>query len=183
MECSICSHPKRAEIEKAILRISTDNPALTMEQIAEEYDLGITEIRKHAVLHQSLNVDPVALAEGCETLARRAKIREASILEDVVIEYYGSLKNLGTKINRLTTDQDETKFTKLLTKPVVDMYLGLGSEIRQTVNAMAELDRILNGPKDDNASGLAALASAIAASQPSPPKAFAVPADTASEPW
>lgn len=165
MECKICTHPQRVEIEKAILRISSENPSLTVETIAEEYGVTETDIKKHAILHQSLAVDTTALAEGCETLARRTKIKEASILEDVVMEYYGTLKNLGTKINKMAVDPDEIKFTKLLTKPVADMYIGLGSEIRQTVNAMAELDRILNGPKEDSASGLAALAAAITASK------------------
>lgn len=165
MECKICTHPQRAEIEKAILRITSDNPSLTIVAIAEEYGVSETDIKKHAILHQALTVDPTAISEGCETLARRAKIREATILEDVVMEYYGTLKNLGTKINKMAVDPDEIKFTKLLTKPVADMYIGLGSEIRQTVNAMAELDRILNGPKEDNASGLAALAAAISASK------------------
>lgn len=171
MECSICAHPKRAEIEKAILRISSTNPSITIEGIAEEYGVTPEDIKKHAILHQALPTDLIPVEEPKEgvvvrdTLARRAKIQEAQLLEDIAFEYYTTLKNLGVKINGMITDEEDIKFTKLLTKPVADMYISLGTEIRQTVSAMAELDRMLNGPKDDNASGLTALAMAIAGSK------------------
>lgn len=165
MVCSVCTHPKRAEIEKAILRISSTNPSITIEGIAEEYGVTPEDIKKHAILHQALPTDLVAKPEGNDTLARRAKVSEAQMLEDIALEYYATLKNLGVKINGMITDEEDIKFTKLLTKPVADMYISLGSEIRQTVSAMAELERLLNGPKDDNASGLTALAMAIAGSK------------------
>lgn len=165
MVCSVCTHPKRVEIEKAILRISSTNPSITIEGIAEEYGVSPEDIKKHAILHQALPTDLVPKEEGNDTLARRAKIQEAKLLEDVALEYYATLKNLGVKINSMITDEEDIKFTKLLTKPVADMYISLGTEIRQTVSSMAELDRLLNGPKDDNASGLTALAMAIAGSK------------------
>ena len=76
---------------------------------------------------------------------------------------------MGRRINRLASvssidceDADkEVKLAKLLTKPMVDLYIGLGGEIRQNVKAMAEVDRMLNGPQDNGNSGLQALADAI----------------------
>ena len=50
---------------------------------------------------------------------------------------------------------------KMLTKPMTDLYIGLGGEIRQAVKTMSEVDRMLNGPEDTATSGLRALADAI----------------------
>ena len=76
---------------------------------------------------------------------------------------------MGRRINKLasvsTIDvedaEKETKLAKMLTKPMVDLYVGLGGEIRQNVKAMAEVDRMLNGPQDTSGNGLLALAEAI----------------------
>ena len=86
-------------------------------------------------------------------------------LEEVALEYLVTLKNVGRRINKYACEgEDSVRFEKLLTKPVSDLYLGLGSEIRQTMKAIADIDQLLNGPKTDNTSGLAALAAAITAS-------------------
>ena len=84
-------------------------------------------------------------------------------------EYLVTLKTMGRRINKLAQvssidiedEEKQLKLAKLLTKPMVDLYVGLGGEIRQTVKTMAELDRMLNGPEDNLSSGLGALAAAI----------------------
>lgn len=179
--CSICNRSDRAEIENAILNISAES-GLTVESIAEQYKLNIDELRNHALFHTplvapcdiatpttDLQLNPDAEAKVPTSLARKMKLREADILATVNNEYLVTLKAMGRRINRLANvssidAEDEAKkveLAKLLTKPMVDLYIGLGGEIRQNVKAMAEVDRMLNGPQDSGSNGLIALAEAI----------------------
>lgn len=154
MMCAICEHPSRFAIEQALMHLG---PSLTIEDIAEEYDVDIVDLKKHAMIHNAL---PVAGQEEPMSIVGKMKLKEASMLEEVAFEYMVTLKNIGRRINRYASDED-VAFEKLLTKPVADLYVNLGSEIRQTVEAITKIDQILNGPKEDNTSGLAALAAAI----------------------
>lgn len=181
--CKICSMSERAEIENAILNISAESK-ITIESIAEQYNLDVVELRNHALFHTPLvapcdivttttelqmNPSADASVKVPVSLARKMKLREADILATVNNEYLVTLKAMGRRINRLTCissidAEDEAKrveLAKLLTKPMVDLYVGLGGEIRQNVKAMAEVDRMLNGPQDSGSSGLQALADAI----------------------
>lgn len=114
-------------------------------------------------------VECVSKPEPRDSLTRRMKLREADMLAAVGQEYLVTLKTMGRRINKLAQvssidiedEEKQLKLAKLLTKPMVDLYVGLGGEIRQTVKTMAELDRLLNGPEDSAATGLAALAQAI----------------------
>ena len=113
--------------------------------------------------------EQVPKAAPRDSLTRKMKLREADMLAAVGQEYLVTLKTMGRRINKLAQvssidieDEDkQLKLAKLLTKPMVDLYVGLGGEIRQTVKTMAELDRMLNGPEDNLSSGLGALAAAI----------------------
>ena len=177
--CKICNRIDRADIENAILNISAESK-LTVESIAEQYGVDVQELRNHALFHTPLVApcdvvtsepvtDETQLSEGKISLARKMKLREADILAATNNEYMVTLKAMGRRINRLANvssidaeDADkEVKLAKLLTKPMVDLYIGLGGEIRQNVRAMAEVDRMLNGPQDSSNNGLQALADAI----------------------
>ena len=179
--CSICNRSDRAEIENCILNISVES-GLTVESIANQYELNIEELRNHALFHTplvapcdivtpttELQLNPEAEAEVPTSLARKMKLREADILATVNNEYLVTLKAMGRRINRLASissidaedAEKKVELAKLLTKPMVDLYIGLGGEIRQNVKAMAEVDRMLNGPQDSGSNGLMALADAI----------------------
>ena len=177
--CKICNRIDRADIENAILNISAESK-LTVESIAEQYKVDVQELRNHALFHTPLVapcdvvtsepvVDDTQLPEGKISLARKMKLREADILAATNNEYMVTLKAMGRRINRLANvssidaedAEKEVKLAKLLTKPMVDLYIGLGGEIRQNVRAMAEVDRMLNGPQDSSNNGLQALADAI----------------------
>lgn len=188
--CTICNHPDRAEIENAILSM-TDGSKISIEAIAEQYDVSLSDLKMHALFHtplvdaadieelrdtESLTVTAgdteqtvVGRAAPRDSLTRRMKLREADLLAAVGNEYLVTIKTMGRRINKLAQvseidieDNDrQLKLAKLLTKPMVDLYVGLGGEIRQTVKTMAELDRLLNGPEDSATSGLVALAKAI----------------------
>lgn len=181
--CTICNHPDRAEIENAILSM-TDGSKTSIEVIAGQYDVSLADLKMHALFHTPL-VDAADIEElrdagdteqpevvGAaprDSLTRRMKLREADLLAAVGNEYLVTMKAMGRRINKLAQvseidieDNDrQLKLAKLLTKPMVDLYVGLGGEIRQTVKTMAELDRLLNGPEDSATSGLVALAKAI----------------------
>ena len=166
------------------------NDKNSIEQIAEQYKVDLDELKMHALFHTPLVGDgdveelqsecsmpmPDVTAVECATkpeprdsLTRRMKLREADMLAAVGQEYLVTLKTMGRRINKLAQvssidiedEEKQLKLAKLLTKPMVDLYVGLGGEIRQTVKTMAELDRLLNGPEDSAATGLAALAQAI----------------------
>lgn len=213
--CRICSHDERAEIENAILNLTSSAPpneTNSIEKIAEDYNLDITELKAHAMFHTPLVGDgdleqaevessnlqayagggivsadqifvpmadteemimqgqPAGFAQPRDSLTRKMKLREADMLAAVSNEYLVTLKTMGRRINKLAAvsfidveDEDkQIRLARLLTKPMTDLYIGLGGEIRQTVKTMAELDRMLNGPEDTNSSGLKALANAIA---------------------
>lgn len=162
MSCSICAHYKRAEIENAILNMSPENTELTLESIAKDYNVQLNELKIHALMHTQI----VTGAPGEQTsIARQLKLKEADILASVVTEYMVTLKSIGRRINALTYQEN---FEQLLSKPVVELYLGTGGEIRSTVKTLAELNGILNGPEMTNAGGLHALAAAIAMSKGAP---------------
>ena len=184
--CTICNHPDRAEIENAILSM-TDGVKTSIEVIAEQYDVSLSDLKMHALFHTPLvgaadleelrdaetlgdtEQTEVVRATPRDSLTRRMKLREADLLAAVGNEYLVTMKTMGRRINKLAQvseidieDNDrQLKLAKLLTKPMVDLYVGLGGEIRQTVKTMAELDRLLNGPEDSATSGLVALAKAI----------------------
>lgn len=184
--CTICNHPDRAEIENAILSM-TDGSKTSIEVIAEQYDVSLADLKMHALFHTPLvgaaDIEELRDAETLgdteqtevvratprDSLTRRMKLREADLLAAVGNEYLVTMKTMGRRINKLAQvseidieDNDrQLKLAKLLTKPMVDLYVGLGGEIRQTVKTMAELDRLLNGPDDSATSGLVALAKAI----------------------
>lgn len=185
--CTICNHPDRAEIENAILSMTDSTQSgekTSIEVIAEQYDVSLADLKMHALFHTPLvgaaDLEQLGVTDSeqgdqdekavpRDSLTRRMKLREADLLAAVGNEYLVTLKTMGRRINKLAQvseidveDNDrQLRLAKLLTKPMVDLYVGLGGEIRQTVKTMAELDRLLNGPEDSATSGLVALAKAI----------------------
>lgn len=152
MACPVCSHDKRKDIEVDLLNVSKNFP---LEEIAEKYGLSTEELAVHCVV-----CNP---EEGPEvsSIGREIKRREAIVLEETVYEYSSTLRILGSKIRKYANNDDGVNLPKFLTKPIADTYIGLGSEIRQSTRALAELNNLLNGKPDDGLSGLAALARAI----------------------
>lgn len=176
--CRICNYADRAEIENAILNLTADSPSngvSSIEMIAEQYSVPLDELKMHALFHTPLiSCEDLEIPAGTErpqktSLTRKMKLKEADMLASVSREYLVTLKTMGRRINKLAQtssidieDEDQQrKLAKLLTKPMVDLYIGLGGEIRQTVKTMAEVDRMLNGPEDSSSAGLVALANAL----------------------
>lgn len=168
MACKVCEHARRADIEKAILSV----PEVTLEAIAEEFGLTVEDVKMHTLMHttapdyapsarSAMDPEPEALEDSERpTIARQLKLREADMLLEVVDEYMVTLKTVGRQIQVLS-EAEGMLFSKMLGKPVVDLYIGVGGEIRATVKTLAELNSILNGPENSAAQGLSALAAAL----------------------
>lgn len=159
MECKICTHSNRVEIERALMNLGS---SISIESIAETYDVPIEDLKIHALFHAPVSISD----DASESIVRNLKLRESDMLSEVATEYLITLKGLSRKINgALSEDMDPIVFSRMVNKSLVELYLGVGAEVRKTVSAIAEIDNILNGPKEDNTSGLAALVSAINASK------------------
>ena len=174
--CAICNHPDRAAIEIAVLNCTGDKNSLTLQQIANNYNVSLNELKIHMVMHATMGIhslddpDPTdstsTETEPKSTIARKCKVREADVLGEVINEYLVTMKNLGRRINKsLQSDFEEVQAEKMITKPITDMYLGLGGEIRNTVKTLSDLNSALNGPQQNANSGILALAQAIQGSQ------------------
>lgn len=158
-ECTICSHPLREKIEQALFKVSPEGSSITTEEIAEEFEVGVDELRRHMLFHTPMG------GEGTDSIVRRSKIREMELLGTAAREYIGTLTEVGSRIRGYTLDGDTTAFEKKISKATVDLYLGCGDNLQKTVRVLAEVDNLLNGPKDDGLQGLAALANVIHASR------------------
>lgn len=166
MSCSICTHSKLAEIEQKLLSITDESANATLEQIASEYKVSVQEVKYHALVHGPLPVMSEGDSMKRESLARNLKLREADYLASVLSQYMVTLKDVGDRLHARANSDEDFVFEKLLTKPVVDLYIGLGSEIRSTVKTMAELESLLHGPAG-GVNGLSLLAEAIRGSRTS----------------
>lgn len=163
--CSVCNHPRRAQIERYILNMCDRGEDVDLAVVADRWGLNLDDLKNHIILHSSLGINSNGnKVPKHQTLAQKIGVREADILLEVANEYMLTLRALGNELSDRIADKDEPIF-RTLTKPVTDMYLGLGSEVRATVKTVGELNAMVNGPADNGASGLEAIASAIRQSQ------------------
>lgn len=186
--CNICNHPDRAEIEMAVLSISPSNPKLTLEAIADAFGVSCDELRVHSLMHSPLaldfsedsaecvvrcfqekagstsgqSVDASAVPYNAESIVEKVGMREGDVLQATVNEYLTTLKTLGRRIKYYASDRsDEYAFSNFCSKAVVDLYLGCGAEIRQSIKEISALNSALNGDQNSGSEGLKALAQAL----------------------
>lgn len=157
-ECAVCSHAKRVEIETALLRMSPETGTETLERLAAAYDLDVSDLQEHALFHTAFGCDP----DG-DSIVRQIKLREADMLSAMALDQLTTMQAVGKRIRRFVGSEDDTdmRFEKTLTKPVVDLYVGCSDGVKSTVKALADINQLLNGPKDEGLSGLAALANVL----------------------
>lgn len=165
MTCAICDHAKRSEIESALLNMDPTSSNMSVKAIAEHFGVKEQELKIHAMMHAPMGISDQDFDTNRESIVRGVKKREIEMLEQVANEYLVTLKNVGRKINSITSQSDDITFGKLISKSVADLYINTGAEIRQTVKAIADVDQLINGPKDGSASGVAALVKAIRGSK------------------
>ena len=161
-DCAVCKHPRRVEIENSLFKMVPENATLTLEHLAQEFDVTEQDLRAHALFHTSFNFEP-----NGDSIVRQIKMREADMLGAAAMEYMTTMQVVGKRIRGFAkeTGGDDVRFEKCLTKPVTDLYIGCGDGLKSAVKALADINQQLNGPKDEGTSGLAALAAALHASR------------------
>ena len=160
-KCTICDNPQRENIERALLKVvdePNDSKGITLEHIAQEFEVTVEDLQRHAMFHSALG--------SADSLVRQIHMREADMLAEVVMDQVKMVKDIGARLRDSMNDTDgEVAFERRATKPVVDLYVGAGDSVRKGVAAIADINQLLNGPKDDGLSGLAALAKVLHGSQ------------------
>lgn len=193
--CPVCSHAERAEIEQALLSISPSRPELTLEVIADAYDIPVDKLRVHALMHTPLALDfsqesadalvqnfrdkagvtdeqgdashQASAVPNIKTRSRitdKVNMREGDILLATAYEYLSTMTILGRRIKNYAQSRnagDELLLPNFCSKAVVDLYIGCGSEIRQAIKGINDLNTSLNGSHDSSLAGLQALAVAL----------------------
>lgn len=173
MRCAVCEHEQRIEIEKAIKEVLVQGGNL--RTVADRFGVDVDSLKQHALMceesFQPNEEQPTGATEK-DSIARKLKLAEADMLAAVAEEYKKTMLVAGTTIRNLLEGRDagfdvypDIKVSKCLTKPLVDLYTGSGDGVRQTVKALGDLDRTLNGETDTGSAGLNALAAAIVGSR------------------
>lgn len=162
MPCVICNHPERRAIEEHLLVSNYGTESMSMSEIAEKFDVSVQDLQVHALMHTpivQLEDDTVG-----DSIAGAVKKREANLLSAMADEYYVTLKATG-KCIRQTMQENELGGAKLITKQMVDLYVGTGNNLRQTLESIVAMNQKLNGEQDSGVKALADIVNAIRGSQ------------------
>lgn len=167
MVCNICNHPQRTAIENALLCRSLGDADLTIESIAKEFNVSSRDLQVHALMHIPVS-DMSGMPDDTDmdniSITSKLKLREASVLEQTMNEYYATLKNLGAKINRQVLSEDFSA-SRGFAKGVVELYISCGLNIRETANTLVKMNTAVNGEGGSGADALGALVDAIRGSK------------------
>lgn len=162
MTCSICSHPKRKEIEQACLLRNFGDNEITLKDIARDFDVNVKDLQVHVLMHIPLQQENAETTEQNLSIAGEIKRREADILRQVMEDSYVTFKNVGDKINAIVAQHKTDAPTLVqLTKSVVDLYLGTSQSIRDTADKLMKMNLMVNGEKDEGLSSLANLVNVL----------------------
>jgi len=158
MSCPICSHANRAEIEQELLCRSLGDLEVTLEQIAAKYKVRVIDLQVHAMMHDTLEVRS---EEGkSNSIVGAIKFKEADALRDTLFEYRRTLTLLGERIRGALSNNEETVLLRI-NKATADLYVGIGGEIRATVETLVRMNTAVNGDPNTGANGLRELCDAI----------------------
>jgi hypothetical protein len=159
-KCSICSHPHIEEINKAILAI--DGVEITFDTVAEAFGLPESDLKIHAALHTQM--------PGAEfdTIVGKIRLREGEVLRNSYNEYFDTMKRLGAHIKKaigiadgfLAGEEGKPPLYRMVDKSTIDLYLGCGNQVRETVSALAELDETVS-EKEGGSKGILELVDAV----------------------
>lgn len=154
-DCPICKSEHREDIERVLFTVEPNEAATdTLEKIAREYDVTVEDLQRHDLFHSPLG------SPTSDSIVRQIKMRETDMLAAVSEDYAMTIQIVGKRIRKRAGDNG-VEFERSLTKPMVELYTGCGSELRNNVKAIADINNLLNGPKDDGLGGLRALAEAL----------------------
>ena len=166
-KCTVCGHALRENIERVLFRAAKnkEQDGLTLEQISAEFDVPVEDLRRHAIFHSALGSE--------DSLVRQIHMREADLLAETVMDNAMTMKAVGARLRDSMNDgdPDSVQFERRASKSVVDLYVGASEGVRKGVAAIADINQLLNGPKDDGLSGLTALANVLHGSRANNPDA------------
>lgn len=169
MNCPICTHKKRDKIEAEIraMQFSAGDDTKTLHEIADKYKVKYNDLLIHMVMHISTeNEHEIISVNGSlgnpdianVSLASEIKRKEADIMQSVLEEHTATFKNLSVKLNSIIAQHSETNPTLAqVTKPVVDLYIGVSQAIRADVDTITKMNLVVNGEKNDGLESLAGL--------------------------
>lgn len=156
-KCTVCDHALRENIERVLFRAAKnkEQDGLTLEQISEEFGVPVEDLQRHALFHSALGSE--------DSLVRQIHMREADLLAETVMDNAMTMKAVGARLRDSMNDgdPDSVQFERRASKSVVDLYVGASEGVRKGVAAIADINQLLNGPKDDGLSGLTALANVL----------------------
>lgn len=153
--CPVCTSCRRVEIETALFRVHSDDGPEALENISKAFDIEVPALQEHMLFHAAMS--------SADSIARQIKMREADLLTASAIDQFNTMKSVGKRLRDAINeaDSEDVRFEKCATKSVVDLYIGSADGLRRTVQTIADVNQLLNGPKDDGLSGLGALAKAL----------------------
>lgn len=156
--CKVCESDHRHQIEMDLLS------GMSVEQIYMNYKgvvpgLTLDQIKIHAVCHIKTSSD------NGESIATKLAFSEAQMLTTSCNEYMSTLQRLGKVINGQLTHVENGDLTiqQALSKSLVDLYVGTGNQIRESVKLLTEAYADMNADDSNSQSrsGLKMLAGAL----------------------
>lgn len=166
MGCVICNHEHRREIEECLMLRSYGNSGeveTNLGKIAEDFGVSVRDLQVHALMHTPLQ-EVLQCSDPMESIAGAVKKREANILSEVALEYMHTLRVVGKDIRETVADKNAGG-AKLVTKQMVDLYIGAGSGACKAVESMVAMNQALNGEQGGGANVLLDVVKAIRGSQ------------------
>ena len=127
VDCPVCTHPERAEIESAIYE-----ERATIEEFAYEWDVEPSIIRNHIHKH----IQPLIKAAA-----------DIEVLPTVIKTTHDSLQKIETNMNRLDNifsmqlDRLEAQFIhtpEIVTPKDIELAVKLHREVRETLSELAK---------------------------------------------
>ena len=157
MACKICTHSERDNIDSALL---LNTP---LEVIASHYDIPVSDVKQHKercvpftmsmdefdgmvkremAAYASPDTQPL---DHPDSLQRQINLREADYLTAVLQDYMITLKSTGREIQRCLKRANDSDIPakNLLGQSLVDLYIGTGGEVRQTIKTLSDVGKQL----------------------------------------
>ena len=162
MACKICEHAQRADIEAALFAsdYGTGTESISLQDIAKQYKVSVQDLQVHALMHTPMTqLEDAAVGAS---ISASVKKREADLLAQAAQEYFNTLKLTGRQLRSVLSKEDGTRY---VTKPAVDLYLGVGVNLRQTLESLVDMNLKVNGEQDAGAKAIVDLVSAIRGSK------------------
>lgn len=157
--CAVCESEHRHQIEMDLLN------GEALENILVKYKnvipkLTMDQLKIHAVCHIQM-----PQSSSGESIATKLAFSEAQVLTTSCNEYMATLQRLGQVIDKQLSvvENGEGTIQQALSKSLVDLYIGAGTQIRETVKLLTDAYADMNADDSNkkNKSGLTMLSSAL----------------------